>query len=77
MLGLQYTRMALDHWKRWRPTMYRDLQASGQLNERAQQASKEAAQQVAKLMEQGYQKHEAEEVVLPDLIRVAPEAGVD
>ncbi len=73
MLGLQYTGMALRHWEEWRPTMYREMQEAGTLNEAAQSASKEAARQVAELMAAGYQKHEAEEVVLPETILLPPE----
>lgn len=73
MLGLQYTGKALDHWKKWRPKMVRELQKAGQLNEAAQEASREAARQVAELMRAGYQKHEAEEVVLRELILLPPE----
>ncbi|WP_020423940.1 hypothetical protein [Cupriavidus sp. WS] len=73
MLGLQYTGLALRHWKEWRPKMYKEMQKDGTLNEAAQTASKEAAAQVASLMEAGYQKHEAEEVVLPELILLPPE----
>ena len=36
-------------------------------------ASKQAASQVASLMQAGMQKHEAEEMVLPDLILLKPE----
>ena len=68
MLGLQYTGMALEHWKKWRPKAYRQMQEDGTLNETAQTASKQAARQVAELMEAGYQKHEAEEVVLRETI---------
>ena len=68
MLGLQYTGLALKHWKEWRPKAYRQMQEDGTLNEAAQAASKEAARQVAELMEAGYQKHEAEEVVLRETI---------
>ena len=51
MLGLQYTGMALKHRKKWRPKMYREMQEAGTLNKRVQDASKEAARQVAALME--------------------------
>jgi hypothetical protein len=53
--------------------MTRDLRRAGTLNERAQKASMEAASQVAALMEKGYQKHEAEEIVLPETIMLPPE----
>ena len=77
MLGLQYTGMALKHRKKWRPKMYREMQEAGTLNKRVQDASKEAARQVAALMEARAQKHEAEEIVLPELILLPPEKEED
>ena len=73
VLGMQYKGLALKHWKEWRPKAYRQMQEDGTLNEAAQTASWEAARQVAELMEAGYQKHEAEEVVLPETILLPPE----
>ena len=73
MLGLQYTRMALNHWEQWLPKMVQDLRGLDQLNYEAQMASKKAAQRVAELMMAGFQKHEAEEIVLPELILLPPE----
>ena len=75
MLGLQYTGKALDHWKKWLPRMYKEMQKDGTLNQEAQNASKEAARQVAELVKAGAQKHEAEEIVLPGLILLPPEKG--
>ena len=71
--GMQYKGLALKHWKEWRPKAYRQMQEDGTLNEAAQTASWEAARQVAELMEAGYQKHEAEEVVLREIILLPPE----
>ena len=73
MLGLQYTGMALHHWEKWLPKMTAEMRAAGTLNHEAQTASKQAAKQVAELMMAGMQKHEAEEMVLPDLILLKPE----
>jgi len=73
MLGLQYTGTALRHWAQWLPKMTAELREAGMLNHEAQKASKEAARQVAALMMAGMQKHEAEEMVLPDLILLKPE----
>ena len=73
MLGDQYTTMALNHWKKWCPQRYKELQEAGTLNMRAQQASREAARQVGNLIRKGLQQHEAEEMVLPDLITLPPE----
>ncbi len=75
MLGLQYTGMALRHWQEWLPKMTAQLRQEGTLNEAAQSASKEAANQVANLMAAGFQKHEAEEMVLPETIFLQPEPG--
>ena len=74
MLGLQYTEMALSHWRQWRPKMVADLRKQGLLDQEVQRASKIAADQVALLMEGGMQKFEAEEIVLPDVILLPPEA---
>ena len=73
MLGLQYTGMALRHWSQWLPKMTQEMRDEGTLDHEAQMASKEAARQVADLMTQGMQKHEAEEIVLPQLILFKPE----
>ncbi|GAB3367400.1 MULTISPECIES: hypothetical protein [Giesbergeria] len=73
MLGMQYTGLALRHWQEWLPKMTQELRDQGQLNHAAQMASKRAAEQVAKLMEQGMQQHEAEEMVLPQEILFKPE----
>ncbi len=73
MLGDQYTSLALSHWKKWCPQRYKELKEAGTLNKRAQQASREAASQVGNLMLSGLQQHEAEEMVLPDLITLPPE----
>ncbi|MEM5276700.1 hypothetical protein VSR17_16870 [Cupriavidus taiwanensis] len=74
MLGLQYTGLALRHWKQWRPKAYREMERDGTLQEFAQSLSKQAAAQVATLMAAGMQKHEAEEMVLPELILLPPES---
>ena len=77
MLGLQYTKMALEHWREWRPRAYKEMQEAGTLNKRAQDASKAAAKQVADLMAAGAQQHEAEEIVLPQYILLLPEERED
>ena len=77
MMGLQYSERALNHWREWRPRAFQAMLKAGTLNREVQQASKEAARQVASLMESGLQLHEAEEIVLPDLILLPPEAETD
>lgn len=73
MLGLQYTEMALNHWKEWRPKACREMEKEGTLLAAAQNASAEAARQIAELMKAGAQKHEAEEMVLRETILLPPE----
>ena len=73
MLGLQYTGLAIRHWSEWLPKMTAELRASGSMNEAVQTASKNAAAEVAQLMMAGFQKHEAEEIVLPEYILLKPE----
>ncbi len=68
MLGLQYTTRFMEHWKNHRPKNYRQMRKDGTLNEFIQTHSKEAAEQVANLMQHGFQQHEAEEMVMPDFL---------
>lgn len=74
MLGLQYSEKALNHWTKWRSKMVADLRKQGLLDQEVQRASQIAAEQVALLMKGGMQKFEAEEIVLPDVILLPPEA---
>jgi hypothetical protein len=53
----------LKHWKQWLPKKYARLKAKGILDESAQAAAVNAQQEIESLMANGYQKHEAEEVV--------------
>jgi type II secretory pathway component PulF len=65
--------MALKHWEEWRLENYRQMQKDGTLNKVAQKASKEAARQIAELMEAGFPLQSAEEIVLPETILLPPE----
>jgi type II secretory pathway component PulF len=49
------------------------MQKDGTLNKVAQKASKEAARQIAELMEAGFPLQSAEEIVLPETILLPPE----
>ena len=71
-LGLQYTKAVLRNWKDHHPSLYRTYQRENRLEHEAQKVSKSASAQVAKLMEQGMQKHEAEEMVLPETVNLPP-----
>lgn len=77
MLGLQYVEKAKNHWEQWLPKMVAEMRAEGTYNQELQKASKEASAQIATLMKAGMQRHEAEEMVLPELILLPPEPGAD
>ena len=69
---MQYTTMA-PTTEEVVPAEIQGTESGGNVYQRAQQASREAASQVANLMRRGLQQHEAEEMVLPDLITLPPE----
>jgi hypothetical protein len=68
MLGLQYTTPIMNNLREFHPKDYREMQKNGTLNDYVQKQSKQAAEQVASLMSKGLQRHEAEEMVLPDYL---------
>lgn len=68
----RYARMALKHWEEFLPSLYEELQERGDLTKEAELASSKTLDEIAELREQGYQLHEAEEVVLPKYILLAP-----
>lgn len=68
----RYARMALKHWREFLPSLYRELQECGELNKELEIAVSRTHAEILELMEQGYQLHEAEEVVLPKYILRSP-----
>lgn len=66
--------MARRHWNQWLPAKVARLKAEGTLNEAIQGAALRAQRGITELMSQGYQAHEAEEVVLPQFVLLEPEA---
>ena len=74
MLGLQYTKRFMDHWREFRPQNYQQMKADGFLNEFIQKHSQQAADEVAALMSKGLPQHQAEEMVLPEYLW-PPERG--
>lgn len=66
--------MARKHWAQWLPKKVARLKAEGTLNEAIQGAALRAQREIADLMSQGYQAHEAEEVALPQFVLLKPEA---
>lgn len=65
---------ARKHWAEWLPEMTRELKASGEWERATKQAAIKAHEMIVELMQQGYQAHEAEEVVLSQYILLKPEA---
>ena len=68
----RYARMALKHWEEFLPSLYEELQERGDLTKEAELAASKTLDEIAELREQGYQLHEAEEVVLPKYILLTP-----
>ena len=68
----RYARMALKHWKEILPSLYEELQERGDLMKEAELAASKTLDEIAELREQGYQLHEAEEVVLPKYVLLTP-----
>jgi hypothetical protein len=64
--------MALRHWKEFLPSLYEELQERGDLMKEAELAASKTLDEIVELREQGYQLHEAEEVVLPKYILLTP-----
>ena len=65
---------ALRHWREFLPSMVGRLAAKGQLKTSVRRAALTAQQEIQELTRSGYREHEAEEVVLPQLILLKPEA---
>lgn len=66
---------ARKHWNEFLPSMVGRLKAEGQYEERLRRVALAAQQEIRELTRSGYREHEAEEVVLPQLILLKPEAG--
>ncbi len=65
------------HWNEFLPSMVASLKAEGQYEARLRRVSLTAQQEIRELVRGGgYRVHEAEEVVLPQLILLKPESDV-
>lgn len=69
----KYAAMARRHWTRWLPKKVKELKVTGQWEQALQQVGKQANQRVMELMQQGFQQHEAEEVIQHELLLLKPE----
>lgn len=71
---LQY--QAILHLAEWNPKQHKALKESNRLLPLTLKAAERAHAEINELMAAGYQRHEAEEVVLPEYILTKPEADV-
>lgn len=68
---------ARKHWAQWLPKRTAELKAEGRFGEETQAAALRAHNEINELVQQGYQVHEAEEVVLHRFILLPPEPKRD
>ena len=68
---------ARDHWKEFQPTRYKRRKADGQLEAELQLAAELTYQEMSELENQGYNEHEAWEMVRQTYLFPAEEAGLD
>lgn len=61
------------HWNEFLPSMVASLKAEGQYEARLRRVALAAQQEIRELVRSGSREHEAEEVVLPQLILLKPE----
>jgi hypothetical protein len=65
---------ARKHWEEWLPEKTRYLKESGEFKAATRVAARRAQAEIADLMARGHQKHEAEELVLPEHILLEAES---
>ncbi len=70
----RWGQMAKEHWRKFRPKMYRDLEQSGKLEEMLFKHQEMAKREAGELARQGLNQIEIEEIVLPQYILLPSEA---
>jgi hypothetical protein len=68
-----YQVLALRHWKKWLPKHYAELSAKSELHTVTQVAAALTEAEVRALMDRGLVRQDAENIVLPRYILLAPE----
>lgn len=63
------------HLLTYLPAMARELKANGSMEVWIRNQAKQAMEQIDQLMQQGFQRHEAEEIALSEKVYLAPEDG--
>jgi hypothetical protein len=69
-----YGNEAREHLKRLRPKMFQDLQKSWKLDAYLKDVQNQTSKEILDLQEQGFQTHEAEELVLPRYVYLPAES---
>jgi hypothetical protein len=69
--------LARKHWKAHLPDKYKELQSDRMLEASLNGAANMAQTEIERLMQHGYQHHEAREVALPMYILLRPEDHED
>jgi hypothetical protein len=54
---------ARDHWRRFQPTKFKELQKAGKLNQALREAAERTHREMSELEASGYRNHEAWEMV--------------
>ena len=68
--------MAHDHWKEYRPQMYRELKKAGKLEAQLEEAAKQTATDMDQMMDAGFNYHQAWEAVRQDYL-ILPEEEIE
>lgn len=69
----EYQVLALRHWKKWLPKHFAELSAASELATMTQVAAALTEAEVRALMDRGLGRQDAERIVLPRYILLAPE----
>lgn len=77
MTAMILASQARKHWAEWLPERTKELKEAGIFLTETLKAAEAAHRELRNLMNQGYQFHEAEEVVLPKYILLPPEEDPD
>ena len=73
MHGMKYIPLVLDQWRDHHPSLYKSYKKDGLLDYYAQKKAADIQDQVASLMDQRLDLHQAEEMVLREEIYHPPE----
>lgn len=69
-----YGNEARSHLLQMRPKLFQSLKKSGKLDEYLKDVQNQTSEEILDLLDQGFQVHEAEEVVLPKYVLLPAES---